>query len=49
MKKLEEILSRFYSLHGKMDAFRSIIYPETGHVYNDDMKQKMLEWFRKHL
>lgn len=23
--------------------------PETGHVYNDDMKRKMVDWFGKHL
>jgi hypothetical protein len=36
-------------LYGKAESFRSIIYPETGHVYNDDQKQKMLEWFNRHL
>jgi dienelactone hydrolase len=49
MKKLEQILNRVYSLHGKAGAFRSIVYPETGHVYTDDMKQKMVDWFGKHL
>lgn len=49
MKTLERILSRFYSLHGKPASFQSVIYPETGHVYNDDMKQKMVEWFDRHL
>jgi dienelactone hydrolase len=49
MKKLEQVLNRFYGLYGKPEAFRSIIYPETGHVYNDDMKQKMVEWFDKFL
>jgi dienelactone hydrolase len=49
MKKLEQILARFYALYGKSDAFRSVIYPETGHVYNDDQKQKMVDWFDRHL
>jgi dienelactone hydrolase len=49
MNKLEEILGRVYKLYGKPDAFRSIIYPETGHVYNDDQKRRMLEWFNRHL
>ncbi|MDX1981284.1 MAG: alpha/beta hydrolase family protein [Bryobacteraceae bacterium] len=49
MKTLERILNRFYALYEKPDAFRSVIYPETGHVYNDDMKQKMVAWFEKHL
>ncbi|MDP2998055.1 MAG: alpha/beta hydrolase family protein [Bryobacterales bacterium] len=49
MKKLEQILSRFYKLHGQPDRFQSVIYPETGHVYNDDMKKRMLAWFDKYL
>jgi dienelactone hydrolase len=49
MKKLEGILNKFYALHDKPNAFASIVYPETGHVYNDDMKQKMLDWFERHL
>ncbi len=49
MKKLEETLAQVYKLHGKPESFRSVIYPETGHVYNDDMKAKMVEWFDRHL
>ena len=49
MKKLEQILGRLYALHGTADAFQSIVYPETGHVYTDDMKERMLAWFRKFL
>jgi dienelactone hydrolase len=49
MKKLEEILKAVYRVAGKPDAFDSIIYPQTGHVYNEDMHQRMVAWFRKHL
>ena len=49
MKKLEQILSAFYRLHGKPEAFKSIVYPETGHVYTDEMKQRMVEWFERSL
>lgn len=49
MKKLEQILNRFYAVYGKPDRFQSIVYPETGHVYTDDMKQKMAAWFDKYL
>jgi dipeptidyl aminopeptidase/acylaminoacyl peptidase len=49
MKNLEQILAKFYRLYGKSDSFRSVIYPATGHVYNDDQKQKMVEWFDRHL
>lgn len=45
MKTLERILNQFYKLHGRTEAFQSVIYPETGHVYNDDMKRRMVEWF----
>ena len=49
MKKLEEILSRLYKLHGVPDRFQSVIYPDTGHVYNDDEKRRMVEWFDRYL
>ncbi len=49
IKKLEQILSRVYSLYGQADRFQSIVYPETGHVYTDDMKEKMVAWFNKFL
>lgn len=49
MKTLEQILNRFYRLYGKPGSFRSIVYPETGHVYNDDQKRRMIEWFNRHL
>ena len=49
IKVLEKKLDSVYSLYGKKENFRSIIYPNTGHVYNDDMKLKMLQWFDKFL
>jgi dienelactone hydrolase len=49
MQTLERILNRFYAMYGKPESFRSVVYPETGHVYNDDMKTKMIEWFARHL
>lgn len=49
MKALEEILSRVYKVHGHPERFKSIIYPETGHVYTDEMKERMVEWFGKYL
>lgn len=49
MKKLEQILKQVYGLHGKPEAFQSVIYPETGHVYNDDMKARMVAWFKRFL
>lgn len=49
MKTLEKKLDRVYSLYKEQDKFRSIIYPNTGHVYTDDMKIEMVDWFDKHL
>lgn len=49
MTKLAEILKRIYTVHGKPDAFESVVYPNTGHVYNDDMKAKMVAWFDRYL
>ena len=49
MKKLEQILGKVYRLYGQPESFRSIVYPETGHVYNADQKRKMVDWFNRHL
>ncbi|MES3016523.1 MAG: alpha/beta hydrolase family protein [Bacteroidota bacterium] len=49
MKTLEKKLDQVYSLYKGQDKFRSIIYPNTGHVYTDDMKIEMVDWFDKHL
>ena len=49
MRKLEEILSDVYKVHGHPERFKSIVYPETGHVYTDEMKERMVEWFGKYL
>ena len=49
MKTLEEILNKVYGVYGQPEHFKSIIYPETGHVYTDEMKERMVEWFGKYL
>jgi dienelactone hydrolase len=49
IRNLERILDRFYELYGKPAHFQSILYPDTGHVYTDAMKQRMLDWFDAHL
>ncbi|MCL4794728.1 MAG: dienelactone hydrolase family protein [Bryobacteraceae bacterium] len=49
MNKLEEILKQFYRLYSRPEAFQSIVYPETGHVYTEEMKQRMVEWFDRYL
>lgn len=49
IKVLEKKLDTVYSLYNKKDNFKSIIYPNTGHIYTDDMKMEMLKWFQKYL
>ncbi|MBV6433552.1 MAG: hypothetical protein IANPNBLG_03730 [Bryobacteraceae bacterium] len=49
MKKLEQILGQVYKVHGYPERFESVIYPHTGHVYNDDEKSRMTAWFEKYL
>lgn len=47
MKVLENKLDKVYSLYNKDEDFKSIVYEKTGHVYTDEMKIEMLEWFVK--
>ena len=49
MKTLEKKLDTVYSLYKQKEKFKSIIYPETGHVFTDDMKIEMLDWLEKYL
>lgn len=49
MKVLEQKLNEVYSLYTRNEAFKSIIYKKTGHVYTDEMKTEMLDWFNKFL
>jgi len=49
IKVLENKLDKVYGLYGKNEQFRSIVYPNTGHVYTDEMKIEMLDWFNRYL
>lgn len=49
MKKLEDILKAVYKATGKPAQFESVIYPQTGHVYNEDMHKRMVAWFGKYM
>jgi len=46
---LERKLTKVYSLYGKPENFRSVLYEKTGHEYLAEMKIEMIDWFRKHL
>lgn len=49
MKVLENKLNSVYSLYKQSEYFKSIIYKNTGHVYTDEMKMEMLDWFNRYL
>lgn len=49
MLVLEKKLDKVYSLYDKKENFKSIIYPNTGHVFTDEMKMEMLQWLDVHL
>jgi dienelactone hydrolase len=49
IRKLEETLNRIYELYDNPDAFRSMVFSQTGNVYTDRMKEMMLEWFDRFL
>lgn len=49
MRVLEQKLNTVYSLYNRSDNFKSIIYNNTGHVFTDEMKTEMLDWFNKKL
>ena len=46
---LEKKLAVVYSLYGKTDNFRSVVYRNTGHEYLPEMKDEMVQWFDRHL
>ncbi len=46
---LERKVGQMYRLHGKPDAFRSIVYKNTGHEYLPEMRSRMIDWFEKYL
>lgn len=45
MLTLEKKLDTVYALYKEKEKFKSIIYPNTGHVFTDEMKIEMLRWF----
>jgi len=49
IRKIEDVLNRVYKLNKAEDAFQSIVYPNTGHVYTPDMWGRMTEWMNTRL
>ena len=46
---IEERVGKVYAALGAKDAFRSVRYAHTGHVYTPAMRKEMLAWFEKWL
>ena len=46
---LEKKLAAVYQLHGKSEAFRSVLYKNTGYEYLPEMRDEMLHWFQRTL
>lgn len=49
IRVLEEKTGAVYRTVGAADHFRSIVYPDTGHVYTPEMRREMLAWFERWL
>ena len=49
IRVLEKKLQTLFSLYEKNENFKSIVYENTGHVFTDEMKIEMVNWFKKYL
>jgi dienelactone hydrolase len=46
---LEKKIGAVYQLYGRPDAFRSVLYKNTGHEYLPEMREEMIRWFQRTL
>jgi lysophospholipase L1-like esterase len=49
IRVIEEKTKGVYKVLGAEDRFRSVLYPDTGHVYSPEMRKETLAWFEKWL
>ncbi len=49
IREIERRVGGVYAALGAEDAFRSVTYKHTGHVYTPGMRKEMLAWFAKWL
>ena len=49
IRKIEQSARVAWQLYDRADDFRSVLYPEVGHVYTPEMWQEMLRWFEERL
>ena len=49
IREIEAAVRPFYTLYGKSESFKNIVYPGLGHVYTPEMWQNTQGWFNGHL
>lgn len=49
IKVIDEKAEAVYSAVGAKDRYRSVLYPDTGHVHTPEMREETLKWFDKWL
>ena len=49
IRVIEDRAGKVYAALGAAERFRSVRYPDTGHVYTPRMREEMLKWFAKWL
>lgn len=49
IEALENKIGAVYQLYGKPAAFRSVLYQNTGHEYLPEMREELIQWFRRTL
>jgi hypothetical protein len=46
---LEKKIGAIYQLYREPEAFRSVLYKNTGHEYLSEMREEMIRWFQRTL
>ena len=49
IRKIESLVGGIYLLNGAEGRFESRVYPGLGHVYTQDMWERMLTWMDRYL
>ena len=49
IRVIEDKAGELYRVLGAEGKFRSVLYPDVGHVYTAEMRDEMLAWFAHHL
>jgi hypothetical protein len=49
VRVIEEKVGGVYKALGAAERFRSVLYPETGHIHTPQMREETLKWFDRWL